>query len=85
MLNPYHCTRGRRWFAYLVDLLRQLVEVGRRGPVPDHVVVLAEDVPPRGVEAERAEDQHEIGPLETLANESSRYRVKITGIQYRYT
>ena len=52
--------------SYLVDLLRQLVEVCWRGPVPRHVVVLPEDVAPRGVEAEGAQDQHEVRPLETL-------------------
>ena len=50
----------------LVDLLRELVEVGRGGPVAGHVVVLPEDVAPRRVEAERAQDQHEVRPLETL-------------------
>ena len=52
--------------SYLVDLLRQLIEVSWGGPVPRHVVVLPEDVAPRGVEAEGAQDQHEVRPLETL-------------------
>ena len=64
---PYkRCIYGVSTPTNLVNLLRQLVEVGGRGPVPGHVVVLPEDVPPGGVQAERAQDQHEVSPLETL-------------------
>ena len=67
--------------SYLVDLLRQLIEVSWGGPVPRHVVVLPEDVAPRGVEAEGAQDQHEVRPLETLqCHQDTKLKISATSM-----
>ena len=46
-----------------------------RGPVPGHVVVLPEDVAPGGVEAEGAQDEHEVLPFETLQCEQNKLKI----------